>query len=58
MLQVFSDISGPLNRLLQAKTESEVTEKVAAFDLHVDRIMQAGMFAVACSSDAPSKCIK
>lgn len=60
-LKVFSDFTRPLEKLQKfcssqaAKSESELDSLVASFDLHVDRLMQIGFFAVSCSSHTNSK---
>jgi hypothetical protein len=58
--QVFSEPYTPLKELVQVSCNIPVAEcraedledLVSMLDLHVDRIMQIGMFAVACSGDA------
>jgi hypothetical protein len=53
--QVFSEPCRPLKTLVKAACSVHVAEDleqlVSALDLHVDRIMQIGMFAMACSED-------
>lgn len=64
ILQAFSDSFGPL-RILQEvcestdvsilkRAESDLDDLILEFDLHVDRIMQIGLFAVACTTDKKS----
>lgn len=36
------------------RSESDLDVLIADFDLHVDRIMQIGLFAVACTTDRKS----
>jgi hypothetical protein len=58
--QVFSEPYSPLKKLVQASYNIPVGEChaedlkdfISVLDLHVDRIMQIGMFAMACSQDA------
>lgn len=56
-LSVFCDYKTPLECLHSfclsdaEKTEAEVDNLVAEFDLHVDKLMQIGFFAVACSTN-------
>lgn len=60
-LKVFSEFTQPLEQLQEfclsqtAKSESELDSLVANFDLHVDRLMQIGFFAVSCSNNTNSK---
>jgi hypothetical protein len=57
--QVFSESYTPLKKLVKASCNIPVAEchaedlgdLVSVLDLHVDRIMQIGMFAMACSGD-------
>lgn len=57
-LKTFSEFTTPLERIHdfcinqsnRTKTD-ELDALVADFDLHIDRIMQIGLFAVSCSSD-------
>ncbi|XP_069678336.1 serendipity locus protein alpha-like isoform X2 [Periplaneta americana] len=59
VLEVFYDSHAPLKKLIQASCNISVTERyakdldelISKFDLHMDRIMQIGMFAMACSGD-------
>lgn len=59
-LNVFSDYKSSLERLHvfclsdSEKTETDIDNLVAEFDLHVDRLMQIGFFAVACSTNTSS----
>jgi hypothetical protein len=58
--QVFSEPYSPLKKLVKATCNVHVAEDleqlVSALDLHVDRIMQIGMFAMACSGDERRMC--
>lgn len=62
-LEVFCNFTTPLESLQSycfsnlKKNEDELDSLVAEFDLHIDRIMQIGLFAVACSTDSKSKTI-
>jgi hypothetical protein len=57
--QVFSEPYKPLKKLVKASCNipvagcraEDLEDLVSVLDLHVDRIMQIGMFAVACSGD-------
>ncbi|PSN37196.1 hypothetical protein C0J52_15113 [Blattella germanica] len=58
VLEVFYDPCSPLKELLKKLALSSVDpqaedldNQIVVLDLHVDRIMQIGMFAMACSSD-------
>lgn len=57
-LEVFESCTKPLENLHEycfgdSKVNEDVLDSlVAEFDLHVDRIMQIGLFAVACSTDS------
>lgn len=59
-LSTFSDFENTLERLHAyclsdaEKTELEIDNLVAEFDLLVDKLMQIGFFAVACSTDTSS----
>lgn len=59
-LSVFSVYKNSLEHLHafclsdKEKTETEIDDLVAEFDLHVDRLMQIGFFAIACSTDTSS----
>ena len=63
-LQVFCKPYAPLKKLVEMSAESPVfdrlgedlDEKIVDLDLHVDRMMQIGMFAMACSADVKSEC--
>ncbi|XP_068912957.1 serendipity locus protein alpha-like isoform X2 [Tenebrio molitor] len=57
-LKTFSQFTVPLEKIrnfcfnpLNKNRMSELDDLVADFDLHVDRIMQIGLFAISCSSD-------
>jgi hypothetical protein len=57
-LKTFSQFTVPLDKIrnfcfnpLNKNRMSELDDLVADFDLHVDRIMQIGLFAISCSSD-------
>lgn len=55
-LKVFSECAKPLEDLHRfclrsRQDEAALDEAVADFDLHVDRMIQVGLFAVSCSSD-------
>lgn len=61
-LNVFSEFILPLEKIYSFCFNTNNREKidefdslVADFDLHVDRIMQIGLFAVSCSSDISRK---
>jgi hypothetical protein len=58
--QVFSEPYRPLKKLVKATYNVHVAEDleqlVSVLDLHVDRIMQIGMFAMACSGDERRMC--
>ncbi|XP_067004590.2 serendipity locus protein alpha [Anabrus simplex] len=61
VLEVFCDFNQPLNNLLNFVSNNSIpegirqvqdlSEMVAVFDLQMDRIMQIGLFAMACSED-------
>lgn len=57
---IFSDYKTPLEKLHKyclsetEKTEAEIDNIVAEFDLHVDKLVQIGFFAVTCSTDISS----
>ncbi|PNF28471.1 hypothetical protein B7P43_G15235 [Cryptotermes secundus] len=59
VLEVFSEPYSPLKKLVKASCNipaagchaEDLEVLVSALDLHVDRIMQIGMFAMACSGD-------
>lgn len=59
-LSTFSDYKSGLERLHayclgeNEKTETEIDNLVAEFDLFVDKLMQIGFFAVACSTNTSS----
>lgn len=59
-LTTFSDYKNALERLHlyclseNEKTETEIDNLVAEFDLIVDKLMQIGFFAVACSTNTSS----
>jgi hypothetical protein len=58
-LQVFSESYTPLKELVKASCNipvagchaEDLEDLISVLDLHVDRIMQIGMFAMACSRD-------
>ncbi|KAJ3641078.1 hypothetical protein Zmor_027599 [Zophobas morio] len=56
-LKTFSQFTTPLEKIRhfcfegEKRVGDELDSLVADFDLHVDRIMQIGLFAVSCSSD-------
>lgn len=61
-LRTFGNFEEPLEKLREfcfANSEKKIDDVfdglVAEFDLQVDRIMQIGLFAVSCSSDAGRK---
>lgn len=59
-LSVFSCYKNALERLEEhclcgtEKTETELDNLVAEFDLNVDKFMQIGFFAIACSTNTTS----
>lgn len=60
-LQIFSDYTTPLDLLYdfclnsKEKDENKLDGLIADFDLHVDRIMQVGLFAIASTGDNKRK---
>ncbi|CAB3365409.1 Hypothetical predicted protein [Cloeon dipterum] len=52
VLEVFADVDASIAKLTTADKDSGDFEKrVSDFDMYVDRVMQIGLFAIACSSD-------
>jgi hypothetical protein len=50
--QVFLDIDGSISNLFSGGNDLDT--RISAFDLYVDRVMQIGLFAIACSNDVKS----
>lgn len=59
--QVFSEPYSPLKNLVKASCNvhlaKDLEQLVSVLDLHVDRMMQIGMFAMACSGDEGRMCV-
>lgn len=59
--QVFSEPYSPLKNLVKTSCNvhlaKDLEQLVAVLDLHVDRMMQIGMFAMACSEDEGRMCV-
>ncbi|XP_059490454.1 uncharacterized protein LOC132205430 [Neocloeon triangulifer] len=51
VLEVFSDVDASLAKLVDADKSEDFDKCISDFDLYVDRIMQIGLFAIACSSN-------
>jgi len=60
--QVFSEPYSPLKNLVKASCNvhlaKDLEHLVSVLDLHVDRMMQIGMFAMACSADEGRMCLQ